>query len=448
MAMAATGMLCSQETEPGVLDLVNLHNYANQAVPAYITRDNTPPSNGITDMGATLGRVLFYDKRLSRNDTISCSSCHQQARGFSDLGDASTGVSGTTGRHSMRLINSRFAQERRFFWDERADTLEAQTTQPIQDHVEMGFSGTNGDPDLSDLVTKLGAIEEYQVLFRAVYGDAAITEDRLQRALAQFVRSIQSFDSKYDAGRAQVAGDNVDFPNYTAAENLGKALFLTPPGPGGGAGCAGCHRPPEFDITPNSGHNGVTGTLDGGQDLTVTRSPSLRDLVGPQGQSNGGFMHTAEFATIEQVIEHYNLIPAAEEGIDARLLRPDGSPQQLGLTNGQKANLAAFLRTLSGTAVYEDARWSDPFDEDGALSMVMLPTDGIELQLDGVGDDRTATVSMGAVPRVAYVFQWSSDLQTWNSTPVMAAPDGTVSAQLTGVSDLKACFFRFIYAPE
>ena len=237
-----TALTISSFAQEKTLDLTRPENYANQPVPAYITKDNTPAGNEITDLGATLGRVLFYDKRLSRNDTISCSSCHHQQNGFSDTATASSGVAGTTGRHSMRLINARFSDEMKFFWDERAASAEVQATQPIQDHVEMGFSGTDGDPDFSDLVTKLSAIEEYQVLFQGVFGEATINEERIGKAIAQFVRSLQSFDSKYDAGRA-IRNEGQPFPNFTASENTGKQLFLSPPN-NGGAGCAGCHRPP------------------------------------------------------------------------------------------------------------------------------------------------------------------------------------------------------------
>jgi len=97
-------------------------------------------------VSATLGRVLFYDKQLSANGAIACASCHKQEFAFSDTAQQSVGLNGgLTGRHSMRLVNSRFADEVRFFWDERASSLEDQTTQPIQDHVEMGFSGENGN---------------------------------------------------------------------------------------------------------------------------------------------------------------------------------------------------------------------------------------------------------------------------------------------------------------
>ncbi|NJR41547.1 MAG: hypothetical protein HC767_01670 [Akkermansiaceae bacterium] len=152
-------------------------------------------------------------------------------------------------------------------------------------------------------------------------GGAMITEARVQLALSQFVRSIQSFDSKYDVGRATTA-DNQNFTNFTAAENAGKTLFLNPP-PQGGAGCAGCHRSPEFDIDPNSRNNGVT-TGFSGTDLTNTRSPSLRDLVKTNGATNGGMMHDASFATLDQVIAHYNAIPADNTNLDPRLRRPGG----------------------------------------------------------------------------------------------------------------------------
>ena len=116
------------------IDLANLEDYAGQTVPDYITKLEDG-GNPITDAGATLGRVLFYDTSLSTDGTISCASCHLQALGFSDAGVVSTGVEGgQTGRHSMRLINTMFADEENFFWDERAPSHEAQESQPIQDH--------------------------------------------------------------------------------------------------------------------------------------------------------------------------------------------------------------------------------------------------------------------------------------------------------------------------
>ncbi len=348
-----------------------LPNYANQAFPNYIRKDNTG-NNPITDEKAILGRVLFYDKNLSIDNSISCASCHKQAFAFSDTTLASPGVQGGAAtRHSMRLINSRFATEAKFFWDERAATLEAQVTSPIQDHAEMGFSGQNGRPNLAVLLTKLGGIAYYQELFTLAFGSAAVTEPRMQQALAAFIRSIQSFDSKFDMGRATAPNDAAPFQNFTAQENLGKQLFLAPPvfNPNsvrisGGAGCQGCHAAPEFDIDPNSRNNGVVRRIAAGGplDLTNTRSPSLRDVVNSTGGSNGPFMHNGVFATLQNVMGHYNTIPIVQgnNNLDARLM-PGGIGQNLNLTPAETAALVAFVRTLSGRDVYTNEKWSDPF---------------------------------------------------------------------------------------
>lgn len=434
----------------GIIDLVDPHRYAGQAVPDYITRDNTPAANPITDRGATLGRVLFHDRRLSVDGTISCSSCHQQEHGFSDPAIASSGVAGTTGRHSMRLVNARFGAERRFFWDERAATLEQQTTQPIRDHVEMGFSGADGDPGFADLVDRLAAHEEYHVLFTAVFGDGGITEERIQDSLAQFVRSIQSFDSKYDVGRGQVAGDAAPFPNFTAEENAGKRLFLDPP-PQGGAGCAGCHRPPEFDIDPNSGNNGVAGAIGGGSDFTVTRAPSLRDVTNAAGNPNGGYMHDGAFLTLGQVVAHYNAIPAVVPGIDPRLTRPGPGgpqPQRLNLDAGERASLVAFLETLGGSSLYTDPKWSDPFDDAGAIALVVLPSDTIAMNFSGSGESRSVTLSGRAVPHVDYLFQSTHDFVEWSSHGVTADADGEVRLTLPAPASETSCYYRLAYATD
>jgi cytochrome c peroxidase len=352
------------------IDPDNLDNYSNQGKPSYIIKDNTN-GNVINNAQATLGRVLFYDKQLSIDNTVSCASCHKQTNAFSDLQQSSSGVAGgATGRHAMRLVNTRFAADRTFFWDERAATLELQTTQPIRDHAEMGFSGQNGRPSFTELISKLQNIPYYPELFTLAYGDATISEDRIQKSLAQFIRSIQSFDSKFDVGRSSVNADNQPFPNFTQQENQGKNLFLQPPQfnlngerIGGGAGCAGCHNPPEFDIRADSRNNGVIGKINSTQvDLTNTRSPSLRDLTNSLGILNGPMMHDGSFTSLESVIEHYNAIPAQPENtnLDARL-RPNGSFQKLQLTDTQKQSLVVFLKTLSGIAVYSDKKWSDPF---------------------------------------------------------------------------------------
>lgn len=347
----------------------NMANYANQSIPSYILIDNTD-GNPITDKGATLGRVLFYDKNLSSNNTISCASCHKQEFAFGDTAPLSQGVNGLTFRHSMRLVNNRFSQESKYFWDERASTLENQTTMPIKDHGEMGFSGENGDPDFSDLIVKLSAIGYYKELFNFVYGSEEITEYKMQLALAQFIRSIQSFDSKFDIGKATVQFDTDLFSNYTQQEQLGKNLFLTeamynPNGnrSGGGLGCANCHQTPTFSIDPLSKNNGIIASAGNPMqiDLNNTKSPSLRDLFNQNGLSNGPLMHTGNL-NLEQVYNHYSTNPnnPANTNLDIRFF-PTGIHLKLNMTRQERDAVTAFLKTLSGSNVYTDAKWSNPF---------------------------------------------------------------------------------------
>ena len=347
-----------------------LENYAAQGKPAYVNKDNTG-SNTITDKAATLGRVLFYDKNLSTNNSIACASCHKQEFAFGDTAISSLGVeNGRTERHSMRLINTRYANEAKFFWNERAASLEVQTTMPIVDHLEMGFSGQTGRGTITSLITKLNGIGYYKELFTLAYGDATITEARMQTSLAQFIRSIQSFDSKYDIGRAQVGNDGAPFPNFTAQENAGKALFINPPifnaaseRIGGGFGCQGCHQAPEFDIDPNSRNNGFIGVIGSNlTDLNNTRSPSLRDILNATGVANTPFMHTAAPVTIRQVLAHYNSIAAAPRNtnLDARL-KPNNIGQNLQMTPDEINSMVAFLRTLTGKDVYTNKKWGNPF---------------------------------------------------------------------------------------
>ena len=372
LALPGRSLLHAQD---GTVDLAALPNYARQPKPDYILLDNTPlgpePSvmlNPITNTGATLGRLLFYDKRLSRNNTVSCSACHQQSHAFSNPAIANVGVAGKTERHSMRLVNARFS-EPFFFWDNRAPTLESQTTQPIRSAIEMGFSGSNGDPDFAALVAKLSALPEYQLLFATAFGSPGIDETRIQKALSQFIRSIQSFDSKYDAGIAVAHGAALPFPNFTESENRGKQLFLnSDTAPGGGAKCALCHAPSEFSNS-STANNGVIAAIGGGTDLTVVSSPTLRELVNPSGQLNTPLMHNGAFTSLAQVINHYAAIPADNPKLSP-LLKQNGVPQTLNLSPQDRLDLEAFLLTLSGNAVYTDPKWSNPFRPDGTITVI------------------------------------------------------------------------------
>src|SRR5687768_6351191 len=162
------------------------YRYADVELPAHFTQpgqnhDNTPPDNPLTDGGATLGRVLFYDTRLSANDTTSCASCHVQAHAFGDPKPFSQGFHGAlTDRRSMPLVNLRYYQQARFFWDERAGNLEEMVLLPIQNRIEMG-------QDIKRVVDTLSRDTMYPVLFARAFGDRQITDHNIGKALAQFV---------------------------------------------------------------------------------------------------------------------------------------------------------------------------------------------------------------------------------------------------------------------
>jgi len=339
-------------------------NYANIVQPVYLTgpniigQINTPSNNAITDNGATLGRVLFYDKNLSINNTISCASCHKQANGFSDPVTKSAGFNGgLTGRNSMSLINAKYYPNGTFFWDQRAATLEEQVLIPVQDMVEMGMT-------LSQLETKLRNLAYYPPLFTKAFGDNTISSTRIAAALSQFVRSIVSFQSKYDAGRstfpaAPAPPPNAIFPNFTAQENRGKELFLLPQN-----ACAACHGSETF-TAPQEKNNGLDMvTIDRGFGAVANNTAldatfkvtTLRNV-----ELTAPYMHDGRFATLEQVVEHYNSGVRNHPNLSPQLRLPNGQPRLLNLTAQDKAALVAFLKTLTDTNVATDVKYSDPF---------------------------------------------------------------------------------------
>jgi cytochrome c peroxidase len=306
--------------------------------------DNTPASNPTTDAGATLGRVLFYDPRLSVNDGIACVSCHRQATGFSDSARLSVGFNGgTTPRHSMGLANARFYNSGRFFWDERAATLEDQVLQPIQDAVEMGMN-------LADLVTKVEATSYYPPLFQAAFGSPEVTPQRIARALAQFTRSMVSAGSPFDSAFA--GGTMPDLSRLTPQQADGFRIFTGPEG-----GCSRCHGT-FAQVAGATFNTGLDATItDAGAGNGRFKTPSLRNVA-----VRAPFMHDGRFATLEQVVEHYDSGVQNNPGLDPGLRGPGGQPRRLNLTAAQKAALVAFLHALTDRQFLQDQRFSNPFD--------------------------------------------------------------------------------------
>ena len=320
-------------------------------------QDNTPPGNAATNRGATLGRVLFFDKRLSVNNTVSCASCHAPANGFTDTRRFSVGFSGAafTDAHAMRLANIRFYAGNAMFWDKRAASVEAQASQPIQHPVEMGFDAAHGGE--AAVTEKMNTLSYYPELFAWVFGDGRITEDRVQKALAQYERSIVSVNSRFDTGFARAYDPNAPgrgigapFVNFSAQENRGKTLFVTGPN-NGGAGCVSCHQAPAFALDQNSRSNGLDAN-----ETRIFKSPSLKNVA-----LTPPYMHDGRFASLEQVVDHY--IGGVQNGpaLDNRLRAGGGQPQRLPLTAADRDAIVAFLRTLDDPVVIGDPKFQNPF---------------------------------------------------------------------------------------
>lgn len=348
------------ETPYGYSQIELPAHFVNSVGPAeaVIDADNTPLDNLPTDAGATLGRVLFYDKRLSINNSISCASCHQQEHGFSDPATRSTGFEGgLTARHSMGLSNGRFYQREHFFWDERADTLEDQVLTPVQDPVEMGM-------DLDLLVTRLSDTEFYPELFTAAFDDNQISSNRVSLALSQFVRSMVSYRSKFDLAYTSSNNGPPDFASVLSEdEYLGLQLFSQVPGSEVNTlGCDSCHTGPA-QISENVENNGLDADTrdDQGAGGGRFKAPSLRDVA-----SRAPYMHDGRFKTLDEVVEFYSTGVQDHPQLSPRLRvngDPEGPARRPDLSTEEKSALVAFLNTLSDPFLLNDVAFSDPFEE-------------------------------------------------------------------------------------
>ncbi|WP_412061273.1 cytochrome c peroxidase [Rubrivirga sp. IMCC45206] len=319
---------------------------AHLRTPPIRDEDNTPAGNVLTDEGATLGRVLFYDVRLSQNETVACGSCHLQERGFSDPARLSVGfLGGETARNSMGLAFARYYRSGRFFWDERAATLEEQTLLPIQDHVEMGMT-------LPEVEARLAATDFYPDLFADAFGSPEVTSARVSQALAQFVRSIVAPNSRYDQARAAAPNGPPGQPlaGLTAQENQGMQLFF---GPGR---CAQCHTGDLF-VGDQARNNGLDATVtDEGAGNGRFKTGSLRNIA-----LTAPYMHDGRFVTLADVVQHYSTGVQNSPDLDNRLRNQNGQPRRPSFNAGQRAALVAFLETLTDETMATDPRWSDPF---------------------------------------------------------------------------------------
>ncbi|MFK7809714.1 MAG: cytochrome-c peroxidase [Saprospiraceae bacterium] len=284
------------------------------------------------DKIAALGRILFYDTRLSQNNSIACATCHKQDMGFSDNQQFSQGLKNyTTSRNSMALINNSYQISH--FWEGHRGQLHEHILNPISNHIEMGMR------DNEQLVEKLSEIESYNELFEQIYHNP-INEEIISNALATFVASIISYNSKYDKGQ------QIDFVNFTASEKKGMELFF------GKAKCSQCHGGDHLSASWRKNANiGLDMEYtDQGAGNGAFKVPSLRNIA-----LTSPYMHDGRFQTLEEVVNHYVNGVQEHPDLDWTL------GNKIELNEFEKKDLVEFLNTLTDYEVTTDQKFSNPF---------------------------------------------------------------------------------------
>jgi cytochrome c peroxidase len=313
----------------------------------------------ITDDGARLGRVLFYDKKLSINNAISCGSCHDQRKAFSDGQATSLGFKGArTNRSSMAIINP--IVQNNLFWDSRSQSILDLTLQPIQNHIEMGME------DLNYLEEKLYKTSYYRPLFKKAFGSETISKELIANAMSQFIGSITSANSRFDAELRLTSSTS----SFTSLEKHGRNLFF-----GSKAKCSGCHSGANLSAPDGEFDEYGGGSSKGGENLRGTTNIGLDLISKDNGKKDGSFkipslrniavtapyMHDGRFNTLEQVMDHYISGIKANANLDPKFKDSKGNPKGLDLSDYDKKAIIAFLNTLTDYKFLNDPKYSDPF---------------------------------------------------------------------------------------
>lgn len=301
---------------------------------------NIAKDNPLTIQGVKLGRMLFYEKMLSGDGTQTCASCHLQEFAFTDTATFSTGIRGKKGgRQAMPIFNMAW-HENEFFWDGRAHLLRDQSLKPIQDELEM-------DETLDNVVSKLKSNQTYKDQFVRTFGTDEINSKRISFALEQFMHSITSNSSKYDAFLK-------DTMVFSDSEKRGLKLFTLEYNAffpdKSGADCMHCHSGFNFENNKymNNGLDAEGDIKDEGRSKVTNNAndkgkfkvPSLRNAsITPP------YMHDGRFKTLEQVVEHYNSEIKTSATLDPAIEQTRNKGLQL--TEQNKMDLVAFLKTLT-----------------------------------------------------------------------------------------------------
>jgi len=361
VAIISGTISCQDETkpaDPGPNRLALSH-------PDYFPNDAAMPAdNPLTEEGVLLGRMLFYEKKLSADGTISCASCHQQEKAFSDGKAVSPGVNGILGdKNAMSLANLHW--QGRFFWDGRAASLEEQAIQPIEDPREMNLP-------IRDAIDRLKSDPKYPELFKDAFGTNEITAQKIGKAIAQFERTLVSGNSKFDKW---IKGEI----ELTETERIGMELFFTHPEPGiqlRGGNCGDCH----LGFLTSGDKNGIAGFHNNGleteeklplglaavtnnaSDKGKFKAPTLRNIA-----LTAPYMHDGRFPSLEEVLDHYNEHIRTSSTLDVLILEASnefltpGDPVRLQLSQGEKQAILAFLHTLTDEEFIKNEKFSNPF---------------------------------------------------------------------------------------
>lgn len=314
---------------------------------------NLPADNKPTVAGVQLGRMLFYEKMLSKDGSMACADCHLQKDAFSDIRQFSIGVEQLPGKRQAMAVFNLAWHKNGMFWDGRAPKVRDQALKPIQDPLEMNET-------LENAVAKLQTDKKYQEQFIRAFGDETVTSERMGLAMEQFEFTMISNKSKYDR---YLAGTET----LSDSEERGRVLFTTEYDPFSGqkgGECFHCHAGFNFtnDSYMNNGLDAEADFKDEGRfkvtndpaDKARFKVPSLRNV-----ELTAPYMHDGRFMTLEQVVEHYNSGVKNSSTVDP-LLQYNLSPG-LQLSAQDKADLIAFLKTLTDTSYLTDERFSSPF---------------------------------------------------------------------------------------
>jgi cytochrome c peroxidase len=293
-----------------------------------------PADNPLTVETVALGKRLYFDKAVSIDNSVSCATCHDPGHGFAYAGDVSTGVRGKRGtRNSPTIINAAYYTTQ--FWDGRENTLEKQAEGPVQNPVEMAHS-------LAGVVARLTNDPSYVTAFERAYGAGSVTFDKVEKSIAAYEREVVAGDSPFDRwyfGGDQHAVDRSVKRGYEIFRRVDKG------------NCASCHAIAEHTalFTDNEFHNIGVGVRNGAQtdlgryevthtdrDRGAFKTPSLRNIA-----ETAPYMHDGSLDTLAQVIDFYAAGGNANPWLDSKI-------RMVHLTTREKADLLAFLKSLSG----------------------------------------------------------------------------------------------------